>query len=98
MNNIPFIPTFGSTKSRSVSSTSASVGFTAGSHAMCVANTGDEVIYITTSIGARDATTDDYPILPNSKEIITIGSGHNTFSAITASGTSAALITTGSGF
>lgn len=110
-NNTPFRPSQGTTKTLSVTSTSASVtldskdvssassnaGTIGGHSVMRVYNAGTQVAFARWGTGAQTATTADMPLIPGVVELFSKAWADDTFAAITSTSTATVYVTCGEG-
>lgn len=97
----PFSPAYGQTQSVSVSSTNTLIGVDPAAKQVRVLNPNAFVVFVRASSTIDDypATTKDYPIGPNSSEVITKADTFGAFSVIaTGSNTGTVYVTPGEGF
>ena len=86
-----------STVSLSVSNSTASVSLgTQVTGSVVVTNNTTVVVFVKFGIGSATATTSDYPVLPGTKEALTVGKADYA-AGITASGSGTVYFTVGEG-
>lgn len=103
----PFVPSIGTTKTLSASSSSSSVTFDAkdvssstnasGHSVIRVYNAGTAVAFCRWGTGAQTATTADMPLIPGVVEVFCKSFADDTFAAITSSSTATIYVTCGEG-
>jgi hypothetical protein len=93
-----FTPAYGKgiTVAPTASSATSEVGD--GYKQLCLTNLGSVVCYVRPVTSSGDATTADYPILPNVQTVITKDKYSDKVSYITSSGTGSLHIIAGDGF
>lgn len=103
----PFVPSVGTTKTLSASSSSSSVTFDAkdvasstnasGHSVIRVYNAGTATVFVRWGTGAQTATTSDMPIIPGVIEVFCKAWADDTFAGITSSSTATVYVTPGEG-
>lgn len=103
--NQPYSPAYGQTQAVSVSSTAVQIGVDPNAKQIRVLNTNAFVVFVrcsqtgTAAVAAAGATEGDYPIGPNSSEVITKADTYGEVSLIaTGTNTGTVYVTPGEGF
>ena len=96
-----FAPGYGTGVSVTATTTTAASALPgATSTALCLTNSGTNVVYVRTGISTTGltATAADYPVLGGQQAVITINSDHKAFACLAAASTSDLHVMRGEGF
>lgn len=88
----PINPAYTQGQTVAAGAVAASVSVNKSAKQIAVTNLGDNIAYIRTGTGTIAATTADMPILPGTQVTLTKGDNQETFSYISAAGTSLHVI------
>jgi hypothetical protein len=88
----PFNPSFTQGQTVTAAAAAASVAVNANAKQVTITNTGANIAYVRTGTGTFSATAADMPVLAGTQISITKGEGTETFSYISAAGTTLHVI------
>ena len=88
----PFNPSYTLGQTVTAGAASASVPMLSDPKQIAVTNTGSNIAYVRTGNGALSASVADFPIMPGARAVLTKGQGADTFSYISALGTTLHVI------
>lgn len=88
----PFNPAYTQGQTVTAAAVAASVTVNKASKQITVTNLGSNIAYVRTGTGAIAASTADMPILPGTQVTLTKGDNQETFSYISAAGTTLHVI------